>query len=57
MYPLQCRVTQGGRKKVFSFTDIQVKGKDYEMTLQCHEELITIPPPPILSIVALYQVA
>lgn len=27
---------------MFSFTDIQVKGKDYEMTLQCHEELITI---------------
>lgn len=49
-------VTQGGRKKLLSFTDIQVKGKDYEMTLQCHEELVTISPPPILSIVALYQV-
>lgn len=40
---------------MFSFTDIQVKGKDYEMTLQCREELI-IPAFPILSIVALYQV-
>lgn len=26
------------------------------MTLQCHEELLTIPPPPILSVAALYQV-
>lgn len=44
------------KKKMFSFTDIQAKGKYYEIILQCHEELITIPPPPILSTVALYQV-
>lgn len=34
--------------KTFSFVAFQVKGKDDEMTLQCHMELITVPHPPPL---------